>query len=162
MTNSAPPTDLPPQRGRLVAVDYGTKRIGLAVADWEIRIATPLETWQRDSQPVEARKFRKLATEEGVTRFIVGLPVHTNGAESGKSREARAFGAWLEKTTGVPVIYFDERYSSSEAEGFLLSTELTKKKRKGLIDSLAAAIFLQAFLESNKPQGTTDAEALDD
>ena len=76
------------------------------------------------------------------------LPVHLSGEESQKSHEAREFGKWLTKKTGLPVDYFDERYTSSQAEELLQGANLTKKKRKARLDSLAAQIMLTAYLES--------------
>ncbi len=85
--------------------------------------------------------------EEGVTLFVVGLPVHLDGRESPQSIEARQFGAWLAKVTGVPVEFFDERFTTVEAEGHLLAAGLTRKRRKARRDMLAAQIMLAAFLE---------------
>ncbi len=92
--------------------------------------------------------------------FVVGLPVHLDGRESAKSREARQFGAWIAEITGKPVEYFDERFTSAEAERFLGAAELTKKRRKARLDMLAAQILLVAYLESS---GTTEGTSgLDD
>ena len=85
---------------------------------------------------------------ERIGRFVVGLPVHLSGGESRKSVEARAFGQWLNEITGVPVEYFDERYTSAEAEQILGVAELTKKQRKARLDQLAAQIMLTAYLEA--------------
>ena len=143
---------------RIAGVDYGTVRIGIAVADLSVRIAGPLETYVRRSERLDAACFKHLAQEERLEKWVVGLPVHTSGDESQKSREARAFGAWLEQITGVSVEYFDERYTSAEAEEQLLAAGLTKKRRKARIDQLAAQIMLTAYLEAgarsqDPPQG---------
>jgi putative Holliday junction resolvase len=90
-----------------------------------------------------------LAQQERVDRFIVGLPVHLSGNESAKSLEARRFGEWLGRVTGKPVEFFDERYTTSEAEQLLLNVKLTKKQRKARLDKLAAQILLTAYLESS-------------
>ncbi|MCA1626659.1 MAG: Holliday junction resolvase RuvX, partial [Acidobacteria bacterium] len=102
----------------------------------------------------------RLASEERIDRFVVGLPVHISGGESQKSREAREFGAWLQQTTGVPVEFFDERYTSAEAEELLLAAGLTKKRRKERLDQLAAQIMLTAYLESGT-RGQQSPESLD-
>ena len=93
--------------------------------------------------------------------FIVGLPVHLSGRESQKSTEARAFGQWLAEQTGLPVAYFDERFTTSEAEQYLDAAELTKKQRKARLDKLAAQIMLSAYLES-RARGASEPQALDD
>jgi putative Holliday junction resolvase len=140
-----------PLRGRIVGIDYGHKRIGIAVADNEVRIATPLDTYERKNPTLDAAYFQRLAKEEQAILFIVGLPVHTDGRESESSLAARRFGVWLHELTQVPVEYFDERYTSVEAESILGAAELTKKQRKARIDRLAAHILLTNYLESSHP-----------
>lgn len=136
--------------GRLAGIDYGTVRIGIAVTDFEQRLASPYENYTRRGEQADARYFQRLAAEERIDRFIVGLPVHLSGSESQKSLEARRFGEWLAKITGRPVEFFDERYTSSEAERLLLEMQLTKKRRKEKLDKLAAQILLTAYLESSR------------
>jgi len=133
---------------RIAGIDYGTVRIGIALADLEVGIAGPYETYTRRSAQRDAEYFNNLATSERLMRFVVGLPVHLDGNESQKSREARQFGQWLEKLTGVPVEFFDERYTSAEAEAILGEANLTKKRRQARLDQLAAQIMLSAYLES--------------
>jgi len=133
---------------RIIGIDYGTVRIGLATADLELGIAGPYENYNRRSERLDAEYFARLAKEERPARFVVGLPVHMSGQESQKSHEARQFGKWLGELTGVPVEYFDERFTSSEAEKILGEANLTKKKRKARLDQLAAQIMLTAYLEA--------------
>src|SRR5262249_6996770 len=101
-------------------------------------MASPLDNYNRRTKDLDAAYFKKLAQEERIARFIVGLPVHLDGHESQKSLEARAFGKWLNEVTGLTVEYFDERFTSSEAEQFLAQAQLTKKQRKARLDKLAA------------------------
>ena len=147
-------------QGRLAGIDYGTVRIGVAVTDFEQRLASPYENYTRRGEAVDANYFRRLANEDRIDRFVVGLPVHLSGNESAKSLEARRFGEWLAKVTGRPVEFFDERYTSSEAEQMLLGMGLTKKRRKAKLDKLAAQILLTAYLESHSR--TTPPGSLDD
>jgi putative Holliday junction resolvase len=133
---------------RIAGIDYGTVRIGIALADTEIGIAGPFENYNRRTPALDAEYFATLAREERIGRFVVGLPVHLHGGESQKSTEARQFGDWLAKLTGVPVDYFDERYTSAEAERLLSAASLTKKQRKARLDQLAAQIMLTAYLEA--------------
>ncbi|QDU54712.1 Holliday junction resolvase RuvX [Aeoliella mucimassa] len=133
---------------RIAGIDYGTVRVGIAIADAMVGIASPHETYQRQTPEVDARYFKRLATDEALVRFVVGLPVHLSGEESQKSHEARKFGAWLTEITGLPVDFFDERYSSAQAEEMLQAANLTKKRRKARLDALAAQIMLSAYLES--------------
>lgn len=133
---------------RIAGIDYGTVRIGIALASTEIGIAGPFENYARRSPRLDAEYFRTFAKEERIDRFVVGLPVHLHGGESQKSTEARAFGKWLGELTSVPVEYFDERFTTSEADELLSSRKLTKKQRQARRDQLAAQIMLTAYLES--------------
>ncbi|MGI9458066.1 MAG: Holliday junction resolvase RuvX [Aeoliella sp.] len=133
---------------RIAGIDYGTVRVGIAVADLSVGIASPYETYQRQSAQVDARYFQLLVEQEALVRFVVGLPVHLDGQESQKSHEAREFGSWLTETTGLPVEFFDERFTSSQAEELLQGANLTKKRRQARLDALAAQIMLTAYLES--------------
>jgi putative holliday junction resolvase len=142
-------------RTRLLAVDYGTVRVGLAVSDAERRIASPLTTYERRGREGDERYFRKLVEEEEVGRIVVGLPVHADGSEGQKAAEARKFGAFLAGVTGLPVTYFDERFTTVEAEGFLLAAGLTNKRRKARRDRVAAQILLQSYLEAGCPEEST-------
>jgi putative Holliday junction resolvase len=140
---------------RIAGIDYGTVRIGIATADTDVSIATPYENYTRRTAELDAKYFAKLAAEERIGRFVVGLPVHLHGGESQKSTEARAFGAWLQQTTGVPVEYFDERFTTAQADEILNAVKLTKKKRQARRDQLAAQIMLTAYLESgNRGDGS--------
>jgi putative Holliday junction resolvase len=133
---------------RIVGIDYGTVRIGIAMADTEVGIASPVANYTRRTIELDDAYFRQLATEERVARFVVGLPVHLDGRESQKSFEARAFGQWLHEATGVAVEFFDERFTSAEADEILGTAKLTKKQRQARRDQLAAQIMLTAYLES--------------
>ena len=133
----------PPQPpGRVAGIDYGEVRLGIAISDPERKIASPLENYTRRNVEQDAQRLRNLVADEGVTLFVVGLPIHLDGGESQKSLEARRFGAWLADATGVPVEFFDERFTSVEAEQALLSADMTRKRRKKRIDMLAAQIML--------------------
>jgi putative Holliday junction resolvase len=137
-----------PASGRLAGIDYGTVRIGVAITDPAQSIASPLENYSRRTESLDAQWFRKLAHQECIAGFVVGLPVHHSGQESGKSREARAFGAWLARVTNRPLCFYDERYSSALAEDMLGQAGLTKKRRKERLDKLAAQLILAAYLEA--------------
>lgn len=135
-------------KGRIAGIDYGRTRLGIAITDPDRRLASPYENYQRRDQRHDAARFRRLVAEEGVSLFVVGLPLHLDGRESQQSQEARKFGAWLARVTGVPVQFFDERFTTVEAEQHLLEARLTRKRRKARRDMLAAQVMLAAFLES--------------
>ena len=140
--------ETPPQTGRVAGIDFGTKRIGVAVCDSRRTLASPYRNYERRGAQADARWFCDFIENEQVVLFAVGLPVHVSGDESQKSREAREFGVWLKETTRTPVVFVDERYTSKQAEEILQAANLTSKRRKARRDMLAAQIILQAFLES--------------
>src|SRR4051812_10527919 len=119
-----------PITGRIAGIDYGTVRIGIAVTDPDRRFASPYENYTRRDEVADGKRFKRLADEERLVGLVVGLPVHTSGEESQKSREARVFGEWLKTVTGLPVQYFDERYTSVFAEELLGQAKMTNKRRK--------------------------------
>jgi putative Holliday junction resolvase len=137
--------------GRLLGVDYGSVRVGLAVSDPDRRIASPLATYARRGPDADATYFRALAAAEEVVGLVVGLPVHTDGREGVKAREARAFGQWLGEVTGRPVAFYDERFTTVQAESALWAAGLTHKRRKERRDRVAAQMLLQAYLDAGCP-----------
>jgi putative Holliday junction resolvase len=141
-------TDRIPEKGKLAGIDYGTVRIGVAVTDPDRIMAFPHENYTRKNETKDAAFFRNLVADEQIVRFVVGLPLHWNGDFSDKAREATSFGKWLTEVTGLPVDYCDERYTSVEAERFLLEANLSRKKRKQKLDKVAAQILLTSYLES--------------
>lgn len=136
-----------PERGCLLGIDYGTKRVGVAVTDVFQEIASPLHNYQRISHVADVDFYRKLASEYQAVGLVVGLPLHVSGEESEKSQEARRYADWLSRVTELPHSFQDERYSSVTAESWLLEAELTKKQRKARVDKLAAHIFLKDFIQ---------------
>lgn len=139
--------------GRLVGVDTGTVRVGLAVCDADRKLASPLETYTRKSPEKDAAFFVRLVQEQQAVGFVVGLPVHMNGDEGVKAKEARAYGAWLTAVTGLPAAFHDERCTTAAAEEMLWDAGLSHKKRKERRDKLAAMLILQAYLDAGYPPG---------
>lgn len=138
-----------PDSGRLAGIDFGTVRIGVAISDPGQRLASPYEIYNRRSDSKDAAYFVQLGKDEQLVGFVVGLPVHMSGDESQKSKEAREFGIWLQQTTGLPVDWVDERYSTAMAKEILSQSNMSPKKRKAQLDKLAAQILLTTYLESN-------------
>ncbi len=138
-------------RTRLLGVDYGTVRIGLAVTDTDRIIASPLGVREREGNDRDAAFFRQLVEREQIGGLVVGLPIHTTGREGVKAAEARAFGAWLQGVTGLPIVFADERFTTTFAESALWQAGLTHKKRKARRDAVAAQMMLCAFIEAGCP-----------
>ncbi len=150
--------------GRIAGIDFGTVRVGVAIADPDRTLASPLENYTRQGTQQDARHFEQLVAEHDIVLLVVGLPVHLDGLESRKSIEARQFGKWLTEVTGVAVEFYDERFTSLEAEQFLMAADMTKKRRKKRLDMVAAQIMLSAYLESLESHGKEQDSpgALDD
>ena len=138
--------------GRLLGVDHGTVRIGLAVSDPDRKIAFPLTTYTIRNREQDARYFAQVVADEQVTGIVVGLPVHTDGREGERAKAARAFGTWLREATGQPVVYWDERFTTVQAESALWDAGLTHKRRRERRDRVAAQMLLQAYLEAGCPE----------
>lgn len=136
--------------GRLLGVDYGQVRVGLAICDSEQRIASPLAIYKRRDPAADADFFRQLATREEVSGIVVGLPVHMSGDEGGKAKEARAFGEWLSQVTGLTVAYWDERFSTRTADEHLRQAGLSYQRRRERLDKVAAQIILQSYLDAQR------------
>lgn len=136
-----------PAEGRLLGIDFGTKRVGIAVSTPDQTIASPLDNYTLRSRKLDEAHIRNIVDDYRIRGLVVGLPMHMSGDEGGKAREAREFGAWLHEFTGLPVRYWDERFTSALAEEYLSAAELTKKKRKARLDKLAAQIMLQSYLD---------------
>jgi putative holliday junction resolvase len=136
---------------RILGVDFGLRRIGIALSDPTRSIAFPVEVYEPRGPEPDSRYYRELVRENEIDRIIVGLPLHSSGRESELASRARRFGEWLATVTDRPVVFFDERYSSVEAEQSLLAAGLSKKKRQARRDKLAAQIMLQGYLDAGSP-----------
>lgn len=136
--------------GRIMGVDYGRRRVGVAMSDASGILATPLTTLQRRAgKRPPVTRLLELAARHGVGRAVLGLPLDPDGGESEWTAEVRTFAAQLADRGGFPVELQDERYSSAEAEARIRSAGLPRKKKedKGRVDAAAAAIILQDWLD---------------
>jgi len=135
--------------GRVAGIDYGRRRIGIAICDATRMLASPLCVRLTTGDTVaDATFFRELTVAEGVVGFVVGLPVHADGSTSAMSLEVERFGGWLARTTGLPVTFHDERYTSREAAGLLSGVGLTRGRKKERADAVAAQIVLSSWMEA--------------
>lgn len=136
---------------RYMAIDYGSKRIGLAVADSETRLAAPvLGVPGSGTAELDARAVMAAAAEYGADEFVVGLPLNMDDSEGPQAKTTRKFGEVLKQISKLPVHFVDERLSSESAREKLQPAELTRKKRKARLDGVAAQAILQEFLDSLK------------
>jgi putative Holliday junction resolvase len=135
-------------KGRLLGVDFGTVRVGLAISDADRILASPYDTYLRRSEQQDAAYFAKLVAAEKIVGLVVGLPLHTGGEEGIKAKEARAYGQWLGEMTGLPVVFWDERCTTAAADDSLRDAGLNHRKRKDRRDRVAAQLILQGYLEN--------------
>ncbi len=147
-----------PPSTRILAIDPGSVRLGLAISDTEHRLASPLMTYTRRDPLQDARFLKKIVEDEEVGTIIVGLPIHENGSEGAQAKLARAFGAWLHEAVGVPCVFYDERFTSYQADLYLEDIGLTKKKRKARRDQVAAQVLLQTYLDAECAKSAKPAD----
>ena len=131
--------------GRILAIDYGRRRIGLALSD-ELRLtAQPLATLERTNRRNDLRRLREIARKNAVRAIVVGHPIHLDGSAGEMAEEAERFAARLRKELGLPVELMDERLSSWEAGQIVAKPAASKKKSS--LDHIAAAVILRDYLE---------------
>lgn len=133
---------------RILALDLGKKRIGLALSDELGLTAQGLKTMEREGRRDDIETLRRLTAESGVGLILMGDPIHMSGAASRQGDYAREFARELEYKTGLPVKFWDERWTSREAERTLRGSGIARDQRKPAIDRLSAVILLQSYLDS--------------
>lgn len=144
---------------RILALDYGTKRIGVALSD-ELRwTAQPLETFERRTLDRDIAHIAALVGMHDVERVLLGFPLQLDGREGPAIQAMRVFLAKLEQGLSVPIVLWDERMTTKAAEDLLIAADVSRKKRKGTVDRVAAAILLQSYLASLEPPSTADGWA---
>jgi putative Holliday junction resolvase len=141
---------------RILALDVGERRIGLAIGDTETRLATPLRTLTRGAKPVDdAARIAGIAEEEDVEALVVGLPLTEAGEAGAQAQAVRAFAAHLARAVRFPLHWQDERYSTFEATQRLGPAGRSEKKRRQRreeqLDAMAATIILEAYFAAHRP-----------
>jgi putative Holliday junction resolvase len=145
--------------GVILAIDYGRKRLGLALSDAHGVTSQPFATWTRTNRRRDLARLRELVKERGVRRIIVGLPLHLDGTPSEMSEEATGFATRVERALGVRVEMVDERLTSWEAGQSLKKADVlprhgrapaSPRKRKTTLDDLAAAVILRDYLNRER------------
>jgi putative Holliday junction resolvase len=133
-------------RGRIMGLDYGTRRIGVALSDLLHLTAQPHSVLPADSEQLAA-ELHQLADENDVELVVVGLPVNLAGEETLAAAGARRLAALAAQATSLPVKMFDERFTTKTAERTLIAGGVRRQRRKQVIDKVAAAVMLQTFLD---------------
>ena len=147
---------LPP--GRVLALDVGKKRIGLAVSDELGITAQGIETLQRIRIRDDLENLKQIASGYNVQLLVVGRPLHMSGSESPQSEYTREFAGRLEQHLALPLIFWDERLTSAEAERALRETGASLQQRKRAVDRLAAVLLLESYLEYRRIGSLSETE----
>ncbi len=136
---------------RILSLDIGKRRIGIAVSDPLGFVARPVQTLQAFSLNVDVAYIAQLAGELDAELIILGDPIHMSGDPSMMSRRARKYGDLLAQQTGLPVVYWDERLTTVEAQRILQDSGVQPRQARQQIDAVAAAVILQSYLNTKKP-----------
>lgn len=135
---------------RILCLDVGEKRIGIAMSDHTLQIALALKVYKRNSIDDDLKEFKKIVADYDIKEIVVGLPKNLNGTIGNKAKEVMGFAEEIEKYTLIPVVLWDERFSTNEANRIFEMAHITHKKRKPFIDTMASQIILQGYLDANK------------
>lgn len=147
---------------RVLGIDLGSKRIGLAVSDTEARLAFPAGVLESRGRKRDLAALRELVRERAIGRAVVGVPLHMNGRRGPEAEAALRFAGELARSAGIPVDTLDERWTSVEAERLLRTTAAGSravKQRTGAVDEMAAAILLRTYLELSPPESSPPTAA---
>lgn len=135
---------------KILGLDYGEARIGVAVSDALGILATPLETISEKERSVQLEKVAKVARDNRVEKLVVGYPKHMDGTVGHRAQYTEEFAKDLSEILEIPYIMWDERLSSTEAHRILESGGVSGKNRKTKVDKIAAVIILQGYLDANQ------------
>lgn len=135
---------------RILGLDVGEKRIGMALSDELMITAQGIPTFERRSFDYDMAEISRIITENNVSEVVVGLPLNMNGTYSAKTKEVASFTEKLSSSLSIPVKTWDERLTTMQAERSLLEGDMSRMKRKRLKDRLAAQLILQCYLDSKK------------
>jgi putative Holliday junction resolvase len=143
-----------PLGGKLAGLDVGTKTIGLAICDAEWHFAGPAETLKRAKFTADLEALRKFIDRQRIAGLVVGLPLNMDGSDSPRTQSVRAFARNL-SPLGLPVLLWDERWSTQAVEKAMIAADVSRAKRADAVDKLAAAHILQGAIDAlaNLPRG---------
>lgn len=138
---------------RILGLDFGSKTVGVAVSDGLLLTAQGVETIERRDENKLRKtcaRIEELIAEYGITEIVLGLPKNMNNTEGERVEKTKAFGEMLERRTGLPVQYWDERLTTVAAEQILMESGVRRENRKAVIDKVAAGLILQGYLDCLK------------
>lgn len=136
-----------PSSGKLLGLDLGTKTIGVAISDGMRLTATPLETIRRSKFTIDAERLLELISTNAAAGIVIGLPLNMDGSEGPRVQSTRAFVRNLSQKTSLPIAFWDERLSTAAVTRTLIEADVSRAKRREVVDKLAAAYILQGALD---------------
>ena len=136
-----------PANRAIAGLDLGDKTIGVALSDLRRGVATPIEVIRREKFTLDATRLLDLLTARGAFGIVLGLPLNMDGSEGPRVQSTRAFARNLTKLTDLPITFWDERLSTVAAERALIEADTSRKRRKEVIDQVAAGYILQGILD---------------
>lgn len=134
------------QYSRIMGIDYGDKRIGIALTDLMQVIASPFEVYKTVNSNADIEHLQKIIEEQEVETVVIGLPLNMDGSEGERARKTRLFGSNIADKSNVNIVFQDERLTSFEADNILSDAKVRTDKRKDLIDKLSACLILESYL----------------
>jgi len=137
----------PSRMSRVLGIDFGTKRLGLAISDARRTLASPLTVYHRKDLQSDLQFLSDLISQYQISEIVLGLPINMDGSLGEKAHQVLEFKRILEEHVKIPVLTFDERLTTAEAERVLLQADLSRRKRKAKRDVLAAVLILQGYLQ---------------
>ena len=136
-----------PAKARLIGLDLGAKTIGLAISDVERRLASPLKTLPRGAFARDAEALTAIFAEFDIAGVVLGLPVDLTGRDGRRTQSTRAFAHNLAKRTSLPIVFWDERFSTAVVTRALIANDVSRARRAQVVDKMAAAYILQGALD---------------
>jgi putative Holliday junction resolvase len=137
---------------RILGIDFGDKKCGLALSDKLFIIAQALGSYRPKSQKEDEKYFKELVSKYEIGEIVIGLPLRMDGSPGTRVEKTKKFANWLESTLGLPVILWDERLTTKQALKILQQQKIRNKKKKALEDQISAALILSSYLERKRAE----------
>jgi len=144
---------------RVLAIDFGDRKIGLAVSDRLGITAQPLTSYRRKTEKEDADFFKRVVSEYEISEVILGMPLRMDGSSGTRVEKTREFAGWLERILDLPIRFWDERLTTKQANQILSQRKFNPKAKKNLEDQISAMIILSAYLESKREKSDVDQDS---
>ena len=139
-----------------MGIDYGDRKIGLAISDRLGITAQPLASYRRKSEKDDREYFKTLVAEYEISEIVVGLPLRMDGSSGTRAEKTREFACWLEQILGMPILFWDERLTTKQAIKILSQQNIAPRAKKDIEDQISAVIILSTYLENKRAKSNAD------